>query len=257
MRNEDIQELKILPTPLITIITATYNAEKFLPATLDSICKLKYKNIEWIIVDGASTDHTIDIIKSRPDIISKWISEPDEGIYDAWNKGISISSGDWIAFIGAGDCYSENALNDYLDLLKKVDANVNFISSKVNFVDLNGFIKKTWGEKLNKKRFKEFMTIAHVGALHHKSLFKKNEGFSLKYSTASDYNFFLSNIDDIKAAFLNKITATMLIGGSSDSYISLVEKYKIQRKYFSLYHCVFEFLIAFSKKALRKLIKGF
>jgi len=256
MHNKDINKKTLLKTPLISIITATYNADKLLPATIKSIKKLKYKNYEWIVVDGGSTDCTIDLIKRELGIISKWISEPDKGIYDAWNKGVSISRGDWIAFIGAGDSYSENALNDYIGALIKMDTHVNFISSKVNFIDQNGLIKKTWGSLLDKKKFKKYMTIAHVGALHHKSLFANKKKFSLEYSSASDYDFFLSRINEINPAFLNKVTAEMLIGGSSDSFLSLIEKYKIQRNYFSLQFCVIEFLIACSKKLMRKILKG-
>lgn len=243
--------------PLISIITATYNAEKLLPETIKSIKNLKNKNFEWIIVDGASSDNTVNLIRSNSDVISNWISEPDQGIYDAWNKGVSLSRGEWIAFIGAGDTYLEDALICYSNLISRLPSGVNFISSRVEFTDSNGTVKKTWGCLLDIAQFKKIMSIAHVGALHHKSLFDKNKRFDIVYKSAADYDFLLSNIDIIKPAFLNKVTAKMIIGGSSDSYFSLLEKYKIQRKYLPLMHSEYHLLISCSKKALRKIIKGY
>jgi glycosyltransferase involved in cell wall biosynthesis len=247
----------ISPDPIITIITATYNAEKLLPRTIESIKNLQYKNYQWIVIDGASKDNTINIIKNNLDVISNWISEPDQGIYDAWNKGLSLSRGEWIAFIGAGDSYYINALSCYADAIKKASPKVNFISSRVEFINIDGDVKRTWGQPLEKEQFKKFMSIAHVGALHHKSLFNQKRKFDIKYRSAADYDFFLSSIDFIEAAFTNKITAQMIIGGSSDSFFSLWEKYKIQRKYHNSIYAKYLFLTSCLKKVFRRLIKRY
>ena len=244
-------------TPLITIITSTYNAENLLPKTIDSIKKIKKINFEWIVIDGGSRDGTVNLIKNNSNMISNWISEPDHGIYDAWNKGIYLSQGEWISFIGAGDCYIDDALNNYLNSIKSFNSCINFVSSKVKFIDQNGNVKKIWGEILNKKRFKQFMSVAHVGALHHKSLFKKNQNFDIKFKTAADYEFLLSNLDKIKPAFLNQVTAEMIIGGSSDTYYSLWEKYKIQKKYLNSIQPLYYFLESCFKRIMRKIIKGY
>ncbi|WP_316746571.1 glycosyltransferase family 2 protein [Pedobacter gandavensis] len=87
----------------ISIIIVTYNAEKDLQACLDSIKQQTYSPLEVVIVDGASTDGTLDIIKQNPDVVSKWISEKDNGIYDAMNKALKMITGDWVYFIGADD----------------------------------------------------------------------------------------------------------------------------------------------------------
>lgn len=97
--------------PLISIITASYNAEKDLLWTFKSIREQTYDNIEWIIIDGASTDETVSLIKKNEDIVDYWISEPDKGIADAWNKGLSMASGDGILILNAGDVYSPDALS--------------------------------------------------------------------------------------------------------------------------------------------------
>jgi cellulose synthase/poly-beta-1,6-N-acetylglucosamine synthase-like glycosyltransferase len=97
--------------PLITIITSTYNAAEYLPRTIKSVREQTYTNIEWIIVDGNSKDNTVELIRQNEDVIDYWVSEPDSGIYDAWNKGVSLANGDWIAFLGAGDSYKPDAIN--------------------------------------------------------------------------------------------------------------------------------------------------
>ena len=98
--------------PLISIITAVLNGDKTLERTIQSVIDQDYKNIEYIIIDGGSTDGTLDIIKKYDHAIDYWMSEPDEGIYDAFNKGIQISSGEWIYFLGADDYFvDQNVLN--------------------------------------------------------------------------------------------------------------------------------------------------
>jgi glycosyltransferase involved in cell wall biosynthesis len=98
--------------PQVSIITVTYNAEKYLEQTIKSIMEQDYPNIEYIIIDGASTDGTIDIIKKYEKYITRWISESDNGIYDAMNKGIKLTTGNWINFMNAGDGFSsENILS--------------------------------------------------------------------------------------------------------------------------------------------------
>ncbi len=82
--------------PLITVITVVYNGEKYLEETIQSVINQTYPNVEYIIIDGGSTDETIDIIKKYEDKIDLWISEKDEGIYDAMNKGIYLATGQWV-----------------------------------------------------------------------------------------------------------------------------------------------------------------
>ena len=104
---------------LLSIIIATYNAGNTLDACLTSITKQKSSEIELLIIDGGSSDKTLDIIHSYGDKIDVLISEPDKGIYDAWNKGISHATGAWIMFIGADDILVENSLSPYIQYVKQ------------------------------------------------------------------------------------------------------------------------------------------
>ena len=97
-------------SPLVSIITVVFNGERFIEKTINSVISQTYKNIEYIIIDGGSTDKTLDIIRQYEDRIDYWISEPDNGIYNAMNKGIKLSRGKLIGLINSDDWYMENAV---------------------------------------------------------------------------------------------------------------------------------------------------
>ncbi|MDO4756945.1 MAG: glycosyltransferase family 2 protein [Parabacteroides sp.] len=94
--------------PLVTVITVCWNACDMLARTMDSVLSQTYENVEYIIVDGASTDGTLELIAKYEDKIDRWVSEPDKGIYDAMNKGVGLSTGEWAIFMNAGDCFADN-----------------------------------------------------------------------------------------------------------------------------------------------------
>lgn len=98
------------PTPKFSIITVTYNAEKVLEDTIQSVISQTYHHIEYIIVDGASKDGTLSIINRYRSHIHTVVSEPDKGLYDAMNKGIALASGDYLCFLNAGDCFMRTIL---------------------------------------------------------------------------------------------------------------------------------------------------
>ena len=108
-----------LNLPIISIITVSFNAEKTIESTILSVINQTYPNIEYIIIDGGSTDNTIEIIKKYEHRISYWTSEPDKGIYDAMNKGVKIATGKWINFMNSGDTFYNN--NIISRIFNKID----------------------------------------------------------------------------------------------------------------------------------------
>ena len=122
----------MIKKPLISIITAVYNGEKNLEETILSVTNQTYDNVEFIIIDGSSTDGTIDIIKKYEDKIDYWISEKDSGIFDAMNKGILASKGDYINFMNAGDFFTTiNLVKEVVNILNSEE--IDFLHGGYNF----------------------------------------------------------------------------------------------------------------------------
>ena len=210
-------------TPFFTIITPTYQSQKTLQKTIQSVLDLNFFDYEYIIIDGNSTDNTLNIIKDYQKLFIKkginyqYVSKPDKGIYDAWNIGISLSSGKWISFLGSDDLYLNDALNNYYQAILNASNDVNYISSKINIINSYGHVIKTFGKPFNAQNIIKEMNIAQVGSFHHKSLFYENNLFSLDYKIVGDLDFYLKSYHIIKPFFVNKITANMGNNGVSNN----------------------------------------
>ena len=169
--------------PLITVITVSYNAVSIIEKTILSVINQTYSNIEYIIIDGGSTDGTIEIIKKYEDKITYWLSEPDKGIYDAMNKGIDKATGEWINFMNCGDTFFCNTVIE--DLFQKANTNSDVIYGNTNLLLLTGgYIQK--GEIATDK---EYMPFGHQASFSRTSLMKKY-GFDRNYKICADRNFF-------------------------------------------------------------------
>ncbi|RZL69654.1 MAG: glycosyltransferase, partial [Pedobacter sp.] len=212
----------------ISIVTATYNADKFLSNLIESIKVQGDVQFEFIIIDGGSKDKTISIIKQNEEVITKWISEKDNGIYDAWNKGIALATGNWIMFLGADDMLLPQALAKYYKFINEHDTNnLELISSKKQMIDTNGKLIRTTGFRWEWPLFLKYMTIAHPGALHSTRLFKKYGIFDIKYKICGDYELLLRAKDKLVTAFFDEVTVKMSEGGASDSIKAINEYYRV------------------------------
>lgn len=213
----------------ISIIIATWNAAKTLRTCLNSIVPQLNNEVELILVDGGSKDETNEIIDSYGDKVSVHISEPDKGIYDAWNKGVKVAKGDWVMFVGADDCLSQDAIDNYLKYIKNVPIDTDFISSKINYVDDKGKTIDVTGKLWNYNRCRINMDVTHVASLTNKNYFNRVGVFNTKYKIVGDYELLMRGGKDLKAAFMDKIVATMTIGGTSFSVKGLKEQFKVKR----------------------------
>ena len=171
----------------ISIITITLNSEKYLEQTIHSVTQQTYPNIEYILVDGGSTDRTLDIITKHEPQIDEWISEPDDGIADAMNKGLRLATGDYILFLHS---------DDYLLDEKVLERIVPYLNTKRDVYLCS--IYQSWGESLRlckPRGLTSWMNlktgVLHQGALCSRALFEQIGEFNTSYTIAMDYDFFL------------------------------------------------------------------
>lgn len=237
--------------PLLSIITATFNAAKDLPITIESIRALNYPNIEWIVVDGASKDASVELLRANEDVIDYWVSERDSGIYDAWNKGVQLATGEWISFLGAGDAYAPNAIDIYMDAILASSAELDFVSSRTKLVDGSGKMLCIFGAPYRWEELRtKYMVFANNSALHHRRIFGKHGLFDTTYASASDYDFFL-RCGPLKTIYLDVVTSDMLEGGISAGYRGKRESYLIQKNHGLGVMCLPRYWLACVKQFIR------
>jgi glycosyltransferase involved in cell wall biosynthesis len=198
----------------ISIITVTKNSEKFLQETIDSLSKQKYQNFEHIIIDGASTDQTLDIIKKNSKKITKWISEPDQGLYYAMNKGLSFCTGDVIGILNSDDTYFPDALSI---------VNEYFTKNEIDFLFGSVFKHKLMHGFYPKKIHWTFgcYTTHSVGFFIKKSSQDKIGPYNTKYKWSADYDIFYKMIVKYKmkgvATKKNEVFGNFRPGGLSST----------------------------------------
>lgn len=208
----------------VSIITVTYNSVQTFSGTIKSIQLQSYPNIEYIVVDGGSTDGTVDLIKTNENTISNWISEPDNGIYDAMNKGVELATGDIIAFLNADDFYAYNdAIKDVVDLMRENEADSCYSDLEYVYEDNTERIARSWKSKdYESDNFLKGWMPPHPTFFVKKEMFKKYGKFKLDIGTAADYELMLRFLykHEISVAYLSKTLVKMRVGGISNSSIS-------------------------------------
>ncbi len=226
------QSQRSFDLPVITIITSTYNTEKSLPWTINSIRKQSYPNIQWIIADGDSKDGTVEILKQNEDCIDFWFSEKDTGIYDAWNKASKYIQGDWIIFIGSGDeLASDTALEQVAPFLSKafpehelVFGNAIYISPENRTVIEKK--ERSWSEMKGKWVFFRPELPDHATIFQHKSLFIDPQPFNTSYLIAGDTEFLLKSLKNKDPYYCAVDVSSVLYGGLSSSLNNYINMYK-------------------------------
>lgn len=208
---------------LLTVITSSYNSEKTIERTFNSILQQAVRPLEYIVIDGGSTDQTTLIIKKfeplflKEGIIFKWLSESDTGIYNAWNKGLRIANGDYIAFLGSDDIYEFNALEKYKLRIEKSQA--DFVCAKTRMVKADKLIR-TFGEAFNWYSFQREMKILHAGSFINSSYFEKFGQFDESFQIVGDYELLMRKGAKLDVDFIDEFLVEMDAGGVSSALVT-------------------------------------
>ena len=203
----------------ISIITVCYNSAATIEKTMKSLMAQTYRDIEYIVVDGDSNDSTLDIVKKYENQITKWISEPDNGLYDAINKGIAFATGDIIGVLNSDDIFTDNYVLENIakfHLENSIDASVGNI---MQFNKNQKIVRKYSAENWRPDKLKMGFMPAHPAIFFKRDLFEKFGYYHIDFISGADYEliirFFL--VHKITWKFSNITTTSMLIGGISSS----------------------------------------
>jgi glycosyltransferase involved in cell wall biosynthesis len=241
--------------PLITVITVVLNGEKTLEETIKSVISQNYPNVEYIIIDGGSKDGTLDIIKKYEDYIDYWVSEPDEGIYDAMNKGISISFGEWLNMLNSGDLYYNSMVIENI-FTKEIDMDIYGIAGSW-VCDYEGNIL-LYLPNPYKILEKPGWHINHQAFFYRKITHKILGLYTIDYKIASDHEYYFRLLmNKLKIVTDDSILIKFNLNqNSSDSIRSKWEDFLVRKKYlgFNLKELIGLFFIIL-KLNLRKFLE--
>jgi glycosyltransferase len=216
----------------VSIITVTYNSEKYLADCIRSVQMQNYKNIEHIIIDGNSTDGTVDIIKKYEGGIANWVSEADRGMYDAINKGMQMATGDVIGILNSDDVLDNdhvilNIVREFLSSKKDaVFGDLEYVAQE----DTDKVLRVWKGHDYNRKRFLYGWMPAHPTFYFKRSLVEKFGGYENHYYTAADYEFMARYLfrHRVSASYLPQLIVRMRVGGASN--INLKQRLRANRR---------------------------
>jgi glycosyltransferase involved in cell wall biosynthesis len=217
-----------MSTPRVSIVIGVKNGARTLQGCLDSIAAQDMPERETIVVDSASTDGTRALLETnaRDGKVTDYISEPDGGLYEAWNKGIRRSRGEWICFLGCDDAFHDaSALRSLLDAANAAQGGARIVYGLVHRVTANGVIAETWGGPWALARaaaFAGFM-IPHPGTLHHRSVFEEHGLFDESYRVAGDYELMVRELLKRDPVFVDRIVVDMRFGGMSSRPAAIYE----------------------------------
>jgi len=207
----------------ITIITSTFNCAKDFKKTADSIRSQSYNHIQWIVVDGKSSDNTVEIIRENNDIISNWMSESDQGIYDAWNKACRFIDGDWVLFLGAGDVFNdEMALLTFWNLAPEYCEQYSLIYGNVYISKSDG--KLRYLSRKPRLNYWEYGRVAlpnHQGVFHRANLFQSDKSFDASLKIVGDSKFMMQALQISGAYHIDIVLSRMQDDGISNNRSSV------------------------------------
>lgn len=214
----------------VSIITVSYNSEKTIKRTIESVLAQTYRNIEYLIIDGKSTDNTMNIVKKYEDKFNgrmHWISEPDEGIYDAMNKGIKMTSGELVGILNSDDYYEPDAVENMVNALgtEKYQILYGFMRTLRNSEEYSIAIR-------THKDLRNGM-ISHPTCFVTKKLYDDFGMYDTRYKSVADYDFMLRMFDNKDVVFrpVYKLITNFEQGGMSSTTAAWLELVELQKNY--------------------------
>ena len=244
-----------MQAPFVSVIIVSLCDSSTLRYSIDSVLSQGDSSIELIIVDGGSQDGTLELLESYGSRINAWISEPDNGIYDAWNKGVSMATGDWIAFLGADDALLPGWFHAYREYLS-CNPGLDYASSSIRVIYPNSSVRVV-GSSWSWMVFRRYMNVAHVGSLHNRRLFAEHGIFNDKLRICGDYEFLLRPRSSLNAGYIDDVLVNMAAGGvSNSSPSSLWETFTIKWRLrtVSRLEAIFDLMEASSKWYVRRFL---
>lgn len=215
----------------VSIITATYNSASTVLDTLQSLNQQTYADIEYIVVDGGSKDDTVSVIKQHCSRVSKIVSEPDQGIYDALNKGIELATGDIVGFLHSDDLFAyPDAVKDLVEMLQS--SNAQAVYADLEYVaknDTNKVIRKWISGNYQSNKLCRGWMPPHPTFFMKRELYQRLGRFDLSLNIAADYDSLLRYLwsNQVQAVYLPKVVTKMRVGGASNrSLKNIIEKTK-------------------------------
>ncbi|TEW67977.1 glycosyltransferase [Mucilaginibacter phyllosphaerae] len=207
--------------PKISVITVSYNARLTIEQCIRSVIRQQYNNIEYIIIDGKSSDGTVSIAEKYKNHIQIIVSEPDKGIYDAMNKGIALATGDVTGILNADDFFAaDDVLTVVAEAFKNQDPDI--VYGDLDYVRPDGTVVRKWRSGRYKKgMFNAGWMPPHPTFYCKTNLFKKFGHYSLQYGTAADYELMLRfiHLNHLSVYYVQRVLVKMTVGGVSNSSI--------------------------------------
>jgi len=248
---------------LISVVTVVYNGEKVLEQTIQSIINQTYKNIEYIVIDGGSTDNTLCIIKKYQKQISYIVSEKDNGLYDAMNKSLKLASGDFINFMNAGDIFNdyyviENIVSKIINKKKVYFARAKIVDKNLSWLYPNNIYKNQNISVWLKKALPNHQTMFFPKE------FYENYKYNLRYKIGADSDYKFKAKKDFGFIFIDIVACKFELGGVSSNFNDfkktqqiIKDSWEISMKYEGLFYAIDRFIKIFTKYILNKVLGSF
>jgi glycosyltransferase involved in cell wall biosynthesis len=222
-------------TPLLSILVATWNCEPLLARFLPSLAAQRWADWELLLLDNASSDGSAALVAAHarryPSQRIQWISQPDRGIYDAWNHGVAIAQGRYLSFIGADDAFVDAGSLGRIAALASTEADL--VTARNAYFAPDGRFLRHWGFGWHWRRMRQSMTIAHPGLLVRRELFDRFGPYDPSYRICGDYDWFLRLPPELRTVHTSDPILKVVQAGVSHTRIAQVyrETFRAQRRH--------------------------